>query len=242
MKPAQPQIPSDLIQQTITGEILLDEYEEVSIGASQLSGAGAQSLHLSRSRLERVDATDSQLAHLHATDVELQACNFSNAKLPDAAFWRVALSGCKLSGTQMMRGTLIDVTFRNCRLDFASFTDVKFKNVTFEDCQMREIDFSKVTLENVAFVECDLTRAMFGRMKIQRVEMRRCTLSALRGLSELRGIAMESNDILAQAELFAAELGIAAIPNSGKDASADGTATERRPAGVIASWEPSHRA
>ena len=97
---------------------------------------------------------------------------------------------------QIVGGSLSDVESRIARLDFASFGPVKLKRVAFRrGCQMREADFSQTALDRVLFAECDLTRATFSRTQIVRCEMRRCDLSGLRGLGELRGVAMERNDL-----------------------------------------------
>ena len=114
----------------------------------------------------------------------------------------------KLAGLQASGGRFVDVTFAECRLDFAAFAGVTFKNVTFDACRMHVTDFSTMTFDRVAFLHCDLSRATFATTRIERSEMRGCTLAGLRGLANLRGMAIAWNDILAHAELFAAELGI----------------------------------
>jgi uncharacterized protein YjbI with pentapeptide repeats len=159
-------------------------------------------------RLAKVDLTEADLTALHATDVEFDACNLANATMPNIAFYRVVLVQSKLSGVQVTKATFTDVRFRGCRLDFATFNQVKFKSVTFEDCQLREADFAGVTLDHVSFVDCDLTRATFAGVQLKRTELRRCELGELRGLTALRGVEMEAGDIVANAELFAEELGI----------------------------------
>jgi hypothetical protein len=76
---------------------------------------------------------------------------------------------------------------------------------------MRDVEFAEATFENVSFIECDLTRATFERLRISESLIRGCTLADLRGLSQLRGMRMDWNDILGHADLFAAELGIVIV-------------------------------
>jgi uncharacterized protein YjbI with pentapeptide repeats len=187
---AEPQIPESVQVRTTAPNELVEERT------------------LSEVRLAKVDLTEADLTALHATDAEFDACNLANATMPNVAFYRVVLLQSKLSGIQVTKATFTDVRFRDCRLDFAAFNQAKFKNVTFEGCQLREADFASVTLDHVAFVDCDLTRATFAGVQLKQTEMRRCALGELRGLSALRGVAMEPADIPANAELFATELGI----------------------------------
>jgi uncharacterized protein YjbI with pentapeptide repeats len=207
---AEPKIPTTLAQFVLESGDELEELERVSIEGAALGGVDVQSWLLAESRLTKVDLTESRLARLQVTDVEFEACNFSNAKMPGAAYRRVLVSRSKLSGVQIDAGTFTDVEFRGCRFDFASFSGVKFRQVAFRDCLLREADFSNVSLERVQFIDCDLTRATLSRMRIDTSEMRRCTLTELRQAGELRGIAMDWNDILENAALFASELGIIA--------------------------------
>jgi uncharacterized protein YjbI with pentapeptide repeats len=206
---AGPKIPEALASVDLGSGDELEEFERVSVIGAALSGAQTQSILLTESRLSKVDLTDARLARMQATDVAFRQCNVSNAALPDPVWRRVLFAESKLSGVQVDGGTLTDVEFRGCRLDFAAFGAVKFKQVTFRECVLREAEFSNVSFDRVTFVGCDLTRASFGRMRIARSEMRRCTLTGLRHLAELRGIAMEWNDVLANVDLFASELGIA---------------------------------
>jgi uncharacterized protein YjbI with pentapeptide repeats len=209
---AEPEIPEDLDALSIDPDDLPDDLSEVSIGEAQLIGIQANGLALSHSRLMKLNLTESRLSRLQASDVVFESCNLSNVQLPEPAFWRVKFAGCKLSGLQVVKGAFIDVTFAGCRLDLAAFSELKFKRVTFTECDLREADFSRMTFESVRFADCNLTSAMFGRIEIERAEIRHCTLTGLRGLRELRGVAMERDDVLFNAEMFANELGVEIAP------------------------------
>jgi uncharacterized protein YjbI with pentapeptide repeats len=115
--------------------------------------------------------------------------------------------------------SLGEIEFVNCLIDFALFDRVSLKGVTFRNCQMRDADFSETSLDRVYFIECDLARSTFDRVRVTASDMRHCTMSGLRGLGQLRGVAMEWNDVIAHAELFAGELGIriAADPDEDGD-------------------------
>ncbi len=196
---------------------MADELSEASIRGAQLVGAVAKGLLLAQSRLAKVNFEESELGRFHATDVAFDACNLSNVKLSDASFARVLIAQSKLSGLHVTKGLFVDVEFNGCRMEFASFGQAKLKHVTFTDCRLSEADFSETTLDRVRFVDCDLSRATFARMRVERSEMRNCKLTELKGLAELRGVAMEWNDILAHADVFASALGIGIATGAASD-------------------------
>jgi uncharacterized protein YjbI with pentapeptide repeats len=207
---ARPSIPDDIAALTLNAEDIADDaaFSEVSVDGARLPQLHASHLAFANARLTKVSLAESRLPRFNTSDVEFSDCNLSNARVTDSAFRSVLFSQAKLTGIHVAASTFIDVEFRNCRLELASFDKVTFKNVTFRDCLIREGDFSGVVFERVLFVDCDLSRATFSRVRAANSELRRSTMTGLRGLAQLRGIAMEPNDILANAELFAAELGI----------------------------------
>jgi uncharacterized protein YjbI with pentapeptide repeats len=186
----------------------LEDASDVEIAGAQWTGARVEALQLSRVRFVRVNLADSRLPRLFATDVVFEECNLSNVAIDDGSFDRVSFTGCKLSGLQLTQANLYDVELRECRLDLAAFYRAKLKRVSFLDCQLHDGDYAETTLDRVLFADCDLTGASFARMRVEGSEMRGCTLARLRGVAELRGMAMGSPDVAANAELFAAALGI----------------------------------
>jgi uncharacterized protein YjbI with pentapeptide repeats len=183
-------------------------FSEVEILSAQLTGTQAQSLQLEKSRLVKVNLAESHLPRFHVSGVEFQDCNLSNLKAPDCSIRRSVFAQNKMTGLHTAGGTFGDTEFANCVMDFAMFDRVRFKQVTFSNCQMRDVDFSDTTFDRVLFIDCDLARATFARLRVAESEMRHCTLTGVRGIGQLSGIAMEWNDLLAHADLFAAGLGI----------------------------------
>jgi len=212
----EPEIPDELATLSVSLRELYDDasWADVSVNDAQLSGAQAQRLAILGSRLTKVNFAESSLPALRAADVVFTDCNFSNVQIADSSFRRVSFSQTKFTGMQTSKTTFSDVAFRNCRMDLTTFGDTRFKNVTFDECFLREADFSETSFDRVRFVGCDLGRSLFTRTHTQHSEMRQCKLTELRGLDQLRGIAMEWNDILGNAEVFAAELGIEIIDDS----------------------------
>jgi uncharacterized protein YjbI with pentapeptide repeats len=181
-----------------------------------LTGTQTQSLQLEKSRLVKVNLAEGHLPRFHVSGVEFQDCNLSNLKAPDCSVRRSVFAQNKMTGLHTAGGTFGDTEFVNCLMDFALFDRVRFKQVTFSNCQMRDVDFSDTTFDRVLFIDCDLARATFDRLRVTESEMRHCTLSGARGIGQLSGIAMEWNDLLAHADLFAAGLGIQIATSPGE--------------------------
>ncbi len=141
-------------------------------------------------------------------DAVVEGREWSNLKAPRLSLRRVELRLCRLTGTELAESILEDVTFRECRLDFAGLRFAKLERVVFSDCRMADCDLGGATLEDVLFERCELREADLSAAKTTRVEVRGCDLEGLRGVEALRGARMPWNDVLQNAPLFAAALGI----------------------------------
>lgn len=98
--------------------------------------------------------------------------------------------------------------FRDCRIDLATFAGTTFERTTFDGCRLVQADFREALLRSVRFDRCDLTQADFTLVRIDRCELHGCTLDGLVGVERLRGAAMPWPDVVANAALLAAALGI----------------------------------
>jgi uncharacterized protein YjbI with pentapeptide repeats len=207
---SKPQIPDTIEETKFDLEALNEEtaWSDVAIHDATLAGETIRHLSFERSRVSNVNFGDMRILQLHATDVAFSNCNFANMASSGSSSGRVTFSQSKFTGMQLTKARLTDVEFDDCRLDLTTFDDNQLKAVTFQNCLLRDADFSNTLLERVLFINCDLSGATFARMRITDSEMRDCKLKGLRGLDTLRGIAMECSDILENADLFAAELGI----------------------------------
>jgi uncharacterized protein YjbI with pentapeptide repeats len=100
------------------------------------------------------------------------------------------------------------VTFDECRLDLVGLRHAQLDRVVFRDCRMGECDLYGATLKDVLFERCELREATFSSCTLQRVEFRGCDLAGARGAEALRGARMPWSDIVDNAALFAAVVGI----------------------------------
>ena len=76
---------------------------------------------------------------------------------------------------------------------------------------MAEASFLGARLEAVRFQGCDLSRADFREASLQRSEFSGSELTELQGAAQLRGAAVDRAGIVANADLWAATLGITVL-------------------------------
>jgi uncharacterized protein YjbI with pentapeptide repeats len=134
--------------------------------------------------------------------------DWANVRARGLVLRRVELRRCRLTGAELAEASLSDATFVECRLDLVGLRIAKLERVVFRDCRMSECDLYAATVTDALFERCDMTEATFSDATLERVELRGCTLTALRGVDALRGARMPWNDVLENAPLFAAALGL----------------------------------
>jgi uncharacterized protein YjbI with pentapeptide repeats len=76
---------------------------------------------------------------------------------------------------------------------------------------MDECDLYEATLRDVLFERCRLREASFSSASLERVELRGCDLTGLAGFEALARARMPWADVVENAPLFAAALGIEII-------------------------------
>ena len=163
---------------------------------------------LSEARLSDVGLAGARIDGLRLTDVVIAVGNLANVTAREPALRRVELTGARLTGVQWTRGTIADTVFRDCRIDLATFAGTTFERTVFDDCLLAQADFRDALLRSVRFDSCDLTGADLTGVRIDRCEPRGCTLDGLVALERLRGAAMPWTDVVGNAALLAAALGI----------------------------------
>jgi uncharacterized protein YjbI with pentapeptide repeats len=141
-------------------------------------------------------------------DVEVGDLDWANRRARGLVVRRVELRRCRLTGAELAEATFSDVTFEDCRLDLAGLRFAKLERVVFRECRMSECDLAEASLSDVLLERCELRQAVLSGAKLTRVELRGCELAGLQGAGALRGARMPWNDVLENAPLFAASLGI----------------------------------
>jgi uncharacterized protein YjbI with pentapeptide repeats len=180
------------------------ELEELVPGPDGL----ADGLVLAEARLADADLGGARIRGLRLTDVVVDRGNLANLWAPELSLRRVVVSGARLTGVQWTAGAITDAVFRDCRIDLATFAGTTFERTIFDGCLLDQADFRDALWRSVRFDGCDLTGADLTGVRIARCELRSCTLDGLAGLERLRGAAMPWADVVGNAALLAAALGI----------------------------------
>jgi uncharacterized protein YjbI with pentapeptide repeats len=185
-----------------------DSVERALITGAELAGATARGVSVVESRLVDVDLSGARLLGLRLADVAVERANLANLVAPEPALQRVVISGARMTGVQWTRGKIADAVFHDCRIDLATFAGTTFERVVFDGCLLGQAEFREALLRSVRFDHCDLTQADLSGVRIDRCELRGCTLDGLAGAERLRGAAMPWADVVGNAALLAAALGI----------------------------------
>jgi uncharacterized protein YjbI with pentapeptide repeats len=186
--------------------------EETAYEAVELTGAGeiaVRSLTLAASRV-RGSLAGSRLADLHLGDTAVTGADLANLRAPKAALRRTAFDQARLTGADLSGASLRDVTVSGCRIDLASLATARLERVVFANCDLRETSFAEAVLRDVRLERCDLGGVELAQVRLQRVELRGCRLDGVNSVENLRGAAMPWEDIVGNAGLFAAAVGIRA--------------------------------
>jgi uncharacterized protein YjbI with pentapeptide repeats len=211
-----------------------DQPADVVLGAAELGGElahrqGCRPVHAREYRRDRAyrlavakppvlpyppDLADDaepveELADL--VDAVAHDRDWANAEARRLVLRRVELHRCRLTGAELAEASLTDTTFVECRLDLVGLRVAKLERVVFRDCRMDECDLYAASLRDVRLERCELKGATLSGARLDRVELRGCDLTGLRGAEALAGARLPWNDVLENAPLFAAALGVEVI-------------------------------
>jgi len=141
-------------------------------------------------------------------DAVVADVDWANRRAVRLAFERVELRRVRLTGAELAEASVRDATFDACRIDLAGLRHARLERVVFRDCRMTECDLYSAFLKDVLFERCELREATLSGCRLERVELRGCDLAGLRGPEALRGARIPWHDVVANAGVFAAALGI----------------------------------
>lgn len=182
--------------------------EQVIIAHADASGKQIRNLNLDEVSLERVLLIETRLEKLSLTDAELKACDLSAARCSESSVIRTHIVGGRMTGIDFSRSTIKDVVFEDCKLDMANFRFAKLTRVQFINCMMSETDFQVAELSDVEFQASHLEKVEFGQCKIKDTDARSSELIDIRGWQSLKGMTIDSTQLVMIAPQLAHELGL----------------------------------
>jgi uncharacterized protein YjbI with pentapeptide repeats len=179
-------------------------YEGASLRSLDLNSVRLITGQIREVRAARADFTDMRM-----DSVDFTACDFSSLVWADSKLSRVRFTNCKLLGAELTSLTLENVVFANCKLDYAVLAKIKATGpVVFSGCSLAEAEVESCDLSNTAFDGCSLRLTEFGRGSYQGCDLRGNDLSTVRGVSNLRRVAIGQGQVIQLAEALVTELEI----------------------------------
>ena len=132
-----------------------------------------------------------------------------DSHLVGASLRRVAFRESRLVGIDFGEARLADVSFEDCKLDYANFRHSEIDQVTFTDCALAEADFQGARIRRTRFSGCTLDRADFTKVELEDVDARGSSLALAGSVLGLRGLTIDSLQLIELSRSMAAEIGIA---------------------------------
>ena len=157
------------------------------------------------------DDHESPTALAAAKDVLIRDVDWANERALGLELRRVELRVCRLTGADLAEAVLTDVSFLDCRLDLVSLRHARLERVVLRDCRLEECDFHGASLRDVTYERCILRGASFAGAHVERVDLVGCDLLGASGVERLRGARIPWDDVVANAPVFAAALGLEVV-------------------------------
>jgi uncharacterized protein YjbI with pentapeptide repeats len=185
------------------------DYEGLRFAGATFDDAAAGGCHFLDCSFVGVSFGGGRLRKSRFTDVLIQEVRFVATDLAETGWRDTVLAGCALAGAQAFSAALRRVTFRDGKLDSVNFRESLLIDVTFEDCVLRDVDFGGATLQRVSFPGCTLTGADFTKVTCTDVDLRGASPGITAGFDALRGVTIDSVQLVTLAPYLARHLGIA---------------------------------
>jgi uncharacterized protein YjbI with pentapeptide repeats len=141
-------------------------------------------------------------------DVRLEDCDLSGITATGFIARRMEVRGCRLRGVTMVKGQYDDGIVMGCTTSDLSFRFSRLRRVVFRNCDLSGADFYSATFEHVTFDNCDLQRARFDGASVKCLALTDCNLTAINGVSGLKGAQLDASDLPNLAQSLATDAGI----------------------------------
>ena len=191
------------------GELEPDEdYEGLRFAEVTFDEAAAGGCHFLDCEFAGVSFGGGRLRKSRFTGVALREVRFVATDLAESSWQDTTLAGCALAGVQAFSAALRRVVFTDGKLDSVNFRGAALTDVTFEDCVLLDADFGGATLLRVSFAGCTLAGADFTKAACTEVDLRGARLGITAGYESLRGVTIDSGQLVTLAPYLARHLGI----------------------------------
>jgi len=148
---------------------------------------------------------------LRAFSVVFEDCDLSGLSLlEEPSLQNVTFTRCRLSGANLAGARLRSVTFSGCTLADANLRMVDAEKIVFDDTVLGGVDLHGAKLSEVRMQGCDLRGSDWTKAALKAVDLRGSRLEDIRGADRLRGVTVDSSQVvpLAYSLAVAMELNI----------------------------------
>jgi uncharacterized protein YjbI with pentapeptide repeats len=206
-RPTPPRLPPDLSSGT---DLRLHAGCEIDHATIQgdFSDGDLGGLQIEDSRVVGSSFTAADLSRLCLIDVVVEGSDFSGADMEEASFTRVTFTDCRMSGALFPRAQMQDVTFSEVRLDQVNFRMIEGERILFDHVNLERGEFYSAHLKTACFFDCDLTGADVSQAKLPGTRFHGSVLSEIKGSEYLRGVVIESGQVIPLAKGVFAGLNI----------------------------------
>jgi uncharacterized protein YjbI with pentapeptide repeats len=205
-----PQIPKELRLITDLKDMLLadETIATVMCRSEDITGVSAYSATIRESVFEKLSAAGVELEKLSLMHIVVDHGDLTAANCEGSAWQTVHFIDSRCSGLKLQTSILKDVTFTHCKLDLVNFRYTKLKRVRFVNCILDEADFYMAELDHVYFESCSLQKTEFSSAKCKDVDLRTSDLTAVSGISGIKGATINSMQLIELGPLLAKNIGI----------------------------------
>lgn len=184
------------------------EVEGARLESAELGGVTWGSARFENVHLVGVGFDGSKLRGASLVDLLGERVGAANGDWGGATLRRVAFRESRLTGIDFGEARLTDVSFEDCKLDYANFRHSEIDQVTFEGCALAEADFQGARIRRTRFSGCTLDRADFTKAELEEVDARGSTIALAGSVLNLRGLTIDSVQLIDLALALAGEIGI----------------------------------
>ena len=206
------------------------DYDRVRFDGLVFADAAAGGSRFAESAFTGVTFDGGRARRARLSQVWVSESRFVAFDMAESSLTDVWFTGCVLAGVQSFALTTRRATFRDCKLDSVNFRDCALTDVLFENCVLRDADFGGARLTRVRFPGSTLRGADFTKVSCTDVDLRGAALGAgwdagdaraadvpgaaavpgiRAGFDSLRGIRIDTLQLMTLAPLLAHQLGIA---------------------------------
>jgi uncharacterized protein YjbI with pentapeptide repeats len=193
--PVSPRLPADLPSYPdprLTEDS--DLYRLIIRG--DFSEANLAQMTVEESHVQGSTFVGADLGRLRLVDVVVEGSDFSGAEMSESSFTRVTFRDCRMSGAMMAQVQLQDVTFSESKMDGVNFRMSKGDRVIFDHVNLQRGDFYAAHLISTRFFDCDMSETDVSQAVLPQARFHGSLLSDLRGGEYLRGIVIDSSQVL----------------------------------------------